>query len=179
MPLSDPETTALILRGNEARADGNLYLAEDAYRRAASQKSDAFSPWYNLGLLYKQQRRWLDAHDSFCRARSRLTPEISVEFYAALYWNLGISATITENWPEAHASWQQLGYEISGDRRVAPMVANLPGLLYLLAGMPVRLSMLDPVRGREHPTGRVYVRDAQRTSSLGTEAVYPILYSWG
>ena len=117
-------------------------------------------------------------HDSFYRARTRLTPEISVEFYAALCWNLGISATITENWPEAHKSWRQLGYVICRDRRVAPSVASLPGLLYLLAGAPARLSMLDPVRGRDHSTGRVHVRDAQRVSSFGAEAVYPILHSW-
>jgi tetratricopeptide (TPR) repeat protein len=174
----DPETVALIARGNEARSAGHLSLAESDYRLAASRNPDAFSPWYNLGLLYKQQRHWLNAHDSFYRARARLTPEITIEFYAALCWNLGISATITENWPEAHESWRRLGYVVSGDRRLAPNVANLPGLLYLLAGAPVRLSMLDPVRGREHSTGRVHVRDAQRISSSDAEAVYPILHSW-
>jgi hypothetical protein len=172
----DADAVMLVRRGNDARAAGQLSLAEADYQQAAARAPMDFSPWYNLGLLYKQQGRWHNAHDAFYRARARLSPEITVDFYAALCWNLGVSATITQNWPEAHESWRHLGYEVGGDPRLPPVVADLPGLLFLVDDVPVRLFMMDPVRGRDR-ANRVHVRDAERVSTFDGEAVFPVLHT--
>jgi len=53
--------TRLNEQGNELSAKGSFTEAEAAYRRAAEADPQWSVPWYNLGLMFKSRRQWLDS----------------------------------------------------------------------------------------------------------------------
>jgi tetratricopeptide (TPR) repeat protein len=111
--------------GNDLADEGRLSDAEAAYLRAAEIEPAWYAPWYNLALLYKRQHRWLESVQAGQRAVGCADAD------TAAWWNLGIAATASEDWPLARHAWRACGITIpDGD---GPLDMNL-GLV------PIRLN---------------------------------------
>ena len=136
MPGSAAE--ALNQRGNEQSDRGWLPEAEASYRRAAEADPEWSVPWYNLGLLCKNQGRWEESLEYNHRAT-----DLAVEDRDA-WWNLGIAATALGRWSEARQAWiAWLGLS-SGTPQIA-MTASPMNLLT----MPPSL-MMTPVSSSKY-----------------------------
>ena len=95
---------------NDLKDAGRLADAEQAYRRAIDAGPVWSVPWYNLGLLYKIQRRWEES----ARCNRRATELDPADGDA--WWNLGIAATALGDWALARAAWRGCGIEMpAGD----------------------------------------------------------------
>lgn len=88
---------------------GSTDRAIDSYRRAARWDRTWSVPWYNLGLLYKYQRRWTESLE-----HNRRAVELNANDEGA-WWNLGIAATALRNWPVAREAWRACGIDIPDD----------------------------------------------------------------
>ncbi len=77
--------------------------AELHFRRAMELAPEWGMPWYNLGLLCKRQKRWLDSL-RYNQEAHRLDPEDE-----AARWNLGIAATALGQWEIAAHCWEAVG----------------------------------------------------------------------
>jgi hypothetical protein len=93
-------------RGLALREAGDVAGAEAAYRAAMLAAPDWAAPVYNLGLLYKYERRWQESLD-FNRQAANLQPDDE-----ASWWNLGIAATALSKWPEARRAWTACGIDV-------------------------------------------------------------------
>jgi hypothetical protein len=100
-------------------------------------------PWFNLGLVYKQQRRWREA--AACNQRSL---DLGTDEHDPAFWNLGIAATALRDWETARRGWLGYGIEIepgSGpiemDWGPSPVRINRAGKAEVLWGR-----RLDPAR---------------------------------
>src|SRR5215831_10073215 len=80
--------------------------AETLYRKAAELAPDWSDPCFNLGLLFKRQRRWADSRACNLEAVRR-NPQCS-----AAFWNLGIAATALGDWENARFAWKGYGVKI-------------------------------------------------------------------
>ncbi|HEU4390569.1 MAG TPA: tetratricopeptide repeat protein [Blastocatellia bacterium] len=89
--------------GVELASGGDTVAAEARYRKAIEINPAWSVPWYNLGLLYKGQRRWDEAFDSNKRAASLDRSD------EAAWWNLGIAATACGKWKDARVAWTAVG----------------------------------------------------------------------
>ncbi|HEX6575279.1 MAG TPA: hypothetical protein VF042_09930 [Gemmatimonadaceae bacterium] len=130
--------------GRRLRDEGNVEAAEASYRHAM-QEAPAWSvPVYNLGLLYKYERRWAESLEL-----NRQAAEMSPDDQAA-WWNLGIAATALSRWEEARTAWSMCGLE-------PPAGDGAPDFNFGMT--PVRLDpegdaevvwahRIDPARGR-------------------------------
>src|SRR5687768_3558739 len=100
----------LAIRHNDAARKlmdkGNLKGAEREFVKAAELAPSWSVPWYNLGLVYKRQRRWQKALECNQRA-TKLDPADQ-----AAWWNLGIAATAVGNWSEARRAWRAYGVDL-------------------------------------------------------------------
>ncbi|HSH80086.1 MAG TPA: tetratricopeptide repeat protein [Herpetosiphonaceae bacterium] len=97
-------------RGIELEDAGDIAEAEAWYRQAADAAPEWAVPWYNLGLLYKRQRRWSDS----LRAGRRAVELDPSEQDA--WWNVGIAATALGDWRAAREAWTACGIEMpAGD----------------------------------------------------------------
>ncbi len=86
---------------DEGRLDDAERLLLDITRANPTSATD----WWNLGLVYKFQRRWQEALDAFVRnAELRPAPEP--------YWNAGVAATALRNWTAARWAWRQLELDV-------------------------------------------------------------------
>ena len=105
---------------------GNVRGAERQFRKAIEAAPDWSHPWYNLGLLYKQQHDW---RQSFAcnQEATKLDPNDK-----AGWWNLGIAATALGKWSEARLAW--LAYGVPVPPGQGPIVMNNLGLT------PIRLN---------------------------------------
>ncbi len=95
-------------RAIELEESGRLDEAIECYRQAISADPQWAVPWYNLGLLHKRRRRWLDSLKCNQTAVA-LNPEDE-----SAWWNLGIAATALEDWPEARRAWKACEIELPG-----------------------------------------------------------------
>jgi tetratricopeptide (TPR) repeat protein len=92
--------------GNDLVDEGRLADAERAYLAAAEAEPTWSSPWYNLGLMYKNTGRWPDSVR--CNQRAvELNPD-----ERDAWWNLGIAATAIADWALARRAWQMCGIEL-------------------------------------------------------------------
>jgi tetratricopeptide (TPR) repeat protein len=92
-------------RGRELMDKGWLGEAETAYRRAAEADPRWSVPWYNLGLLYKNQRQWRASLEHSRRATELAPTDTDA------WWNLGIAATALSDWLVARQAWAACGVE--------------------------------------------------------------------
>lgn len=90
-------------QGNELSAKGAFLEAEAAYRRATEADPRWSVPWYNLGLMFKNQRQWLDSLIHTKRATELAPSETDG------WWNLGIAATALGKWKIAREAWRACG----------------------------------------------------------------------
>jgi tetratricopeptide (TPR) repeat protein len=140
MPGSAAE--ALNQRGNEQSDRGWLPEAEASYRRAAEADPEWSVPWYNLGLLCKNQGRWEESLEYNHRAT-----DLAVEDRDA-WWNLGIAATALGRWSEARQAWFRCGLSIPpGEGAPACDFGAIPVRLNPQAsGEVVWAERIDPAR---------------------------------
>lgn len=94
------------MRGIALEERGESARAEENYRRAINWDRRWSVPWYNLGLLYKQQGNWTES-----LRHNRRAVELDSSDEAA-WWNLGIAATALGEWHEARAAWRACGIDI-------------------------------------------------------------------
>jgi tetratricopeptide (TPR) repeat protein len=100
------KAAALNAQGMELRESGKLDEAVEVYKKAIAADRTWSVPLYNLGLVYKDQRRWRQSLD-YNRRATVLDPEDE-----AAWWNLGIAATALARWDVARAAWRGFGIEI-------------------------------------------------------------------
>ncbi len=91
---------------NELTDEGRYADAEGAFRRAIEASPDWSVPWFNLGLMFKIQRRWHESAD--CNRRA---VELDSSNMGA-WWNLGIAATACGDWQEARRAWRGYGLTV-------------------------------------------------------------------
>lgn len=99
--------------------------AEKEFRRATNLAPNWSVPWFNLGLLYKQQRQW--AASLACNQHATQLQPTDKD----AWWNLGIAATAVRNWEEARRAWTSYGIELSAGE--GPIEMNL-------GSTPIRLN---------------------------------------
>jgi tetratricopeptide (TPR) repeat protein len=104
---------------------GDVDAAIILYEEILSEKEDWSRPHYNLGLIYKYRCDWKKSYYHNKRAVA-LEPENE-----AAQWNLGIAATMLEDWKLVRSCWNFFGmnYDIlhedtAGDVGRAPVRIN-------------------------------------------------------
>jgi tetratricopeptide (TPR) repeat protein len=132
-------------RAREADHQGRLDDAEALYREAIDLDPQWAVPWYNLGLVYKRQRKWDES--LVCNRQAVLLDEGD----QAANWNLGIAATAVGEWRIARDAWKRVGLSFPDEQE---------GFVDLkLGAVPVRVNpqatpevvwcrRLDPARAR-------------------------------
>ena len=93
-------------QGMQLREAGDVGGAEAAYRGAVAAAPEWSAPVYNLGLLYKYERRWPQSLDYNQRAAT-LAPDDQ-----GSWWTLGIAATALGQWNEARRAWAACGIDV-------------------------------------------------------------------
>jgi hypothetical protein len=74
-------------------------------RDIIAEGSASPADWWNLGLVYKFQRRWQQALEAFVR-NSELNPS------SEAYWNIAVTATALQNWTMARSAWRRLEFDV-------------------------------------------------------------------
>jgi Tetratricopeptide repeat len=107
----DQASQSLAIRHNEEAVQlqerGLIAEAVKYYQKAIKLWPSWATPWYNLGLLRKDQRNWRES----LRCNQKAV-ELDPSEQAA-WWNLGIAATALEDWAEARRAWKGFGIEIT------------------------------------------------------------------
>ncbi|MBA2706332.1 MAG: tetratricopeptide repeat protein [Gemmatimonadaceae bacterium] len=93
----------LVANGLGLEERGDRAGAKLAYKAAIKNSPEWSVPYFNLGLLFKQEGRWQDSLE-VNQEVVRLAPED-----AGAWWNLGIAATALANWTEARRAWTACG----------------------------------------------------------------------
>jgi tetratricopeptide (TPR) repeat protein len=134
----------LFSRARTADAAGRYDEAEQLYRESSSLAPGSAALWYNLGLIYKRQRRWAESLECNQKALALDGKE------PATVWNTAIAATALGDWRAARDAWTRIGYRFPDGEGVADL---------RLGAIPIRVSVddapevvwcerLDPVRAR-------------------------------
>ena len=104
------ESQSLAIRHNAKaillQECGQIAEAVKYYQKATKLWPAWSVPWYNLGLLRKEQRNWQES----LRCNQKAVALAPAERDA--WWNLGIAATAVEDWAEARRAWKGFGIEI-------------------------------------------------------------------
>lgn len=129
-------------QGNFAADIGNIFEAQRLYRKAAKIAPDWAAPYFNLGLLSKQQGLW---EESLAYNTQALERDASHE---GARWNQGIAATALGKWEIARAAWKAYGIDIPiGD---GPIEMALGAVVIRLDGdegaETVWATRIDPAR---------------------------------
>lgn len=93
-------------RGMELSDAGDVAGAEKAYHAAVEAAPEWSAPAYNLGLLYKYERRWQESLE-WNQLATALAPDSK-----AAWWNLGIAATALGEWSETRRAWRACGIDM-------------------------------------------------------------------
>ncbi|HWG42355.1 MAG TPA: tetratricopeptide repeat protein [Gemmataceae bacterium] len=96
---------ATVLNQRAARLEkrGRRRDAVSLYKKAIALAPDWPIPLYNLGLLFKRQRRWKPSL-RYNRLATLMDPDNE-----AAWWNLGIAATALGRWRLARRAWRGFG----------------------------------------------------------------------
>lgn len=104
------EASEINERGRACADAGDWDDALSHYRQAVSI-APAFDPaWFNMGLIHKWRREWVNALECCERAASLSN---SGEGEPA-WWNLGIAATALRRWDAARNAWRRFGIQVPG-----------------------------------------------------------------
>jgi len=90
-------------KGVDCQEKGQVQKAVKFFKQASALAPKWSTPLYNLGLLFKNGRRWEQALDCNLRA-TKLDPK-----NAGAWWNLGIAATALGRWDVARSAWRGFG----------------------------------------------------------------------
>jgi tetratricopeptide (TPR) repeat protein len=106
----DQASQSLAIRHNEEaiklQERGLIAEAVTYYQKAIKVRPAWATPWYNLGLLRKEQRNWRESLR--CNQKAVALDQSERE----AWWNLGIAATALGDWAEARRAWKGFGIEI-------------------------------------------------------------------
>src|SRR5262245_40234930 len=94
---------ARAMRAEEAGREADAIAM---YEKAIIADPQWFAPWYNLGLLHKRRRRWIESIRYNAEA-VRLAPTNQPSL-----WNLGIAATAVGDWKHARMAWCGIGLAV-------------------------------------------------------------------
>ena len=90
------------------RADAADWDAALSLYRQAVDRVPAYEPaWFNMALVHKQRRQWVQALD--CNERAAALGGAEGD---PAWWNLGIAATALRRWDAARRAWRRFGIEI-------------------------------------------------------------------
>jgi tetratricopeptide repeat protein len=124
---------SLAMRHNEKAVNlqeqGLIAEAVKYYQKAIKLWPAWAAPWYNLGLLRKEQRNWRES----LRCNQKAVELAPSEQEA--WWNLGVAATAIEDWAEARRAWKGFGIEIPDGEGPIEMEIGLT---------PVRINSYGP-----------------------------------
>jgi tetratricopeptide (TPR) repeat protein len=99
--------------------------------------------WYDAALAHKFLRNWAKAYELGREAAARAKPGTE----DPAYWNLGIAATIMEDWATARDAWRAYGLTIpDGDGEIEANFGSTP--IRLECGEVVWARRLCPTRAR-------------------------------
>lgn len=95
-------------RSRTARRALDERRLEDAERlllEITNERPSSAPDWWNLGLVYKFQKRWRESLKAFVR---------SAELDAApeAFWNAGVAATALRDWTMARWAWRRLEFDV-------------------------------------------------------------------
>lgn len=129
-------------RGGTFLDQGNLTEAEQNYRKAVEQSPSWSVPWYNLGLIYKRQKKWRDSME--CNQKAVAYKQDDVD----AWWNLGIAATALRAWEIARKAWKAAGIQVpEGEGELHMQLALTPIRLNPgSSGEVVWCDRIDPAR---------------------------------
>jgi hypothetical protein len=96
----------LNAQGTDELEQGALSAAEQSFMAAIETVPLIPMPWFNLGLVYKSQRRWQE-----CAACNRRSVDLGTDEHDPAFWNLGIAATAVRDWSLARWAWNGFGIE--------------------------------------------------------------------
>jgi tetratricopeptide (TPR) repeat protein len=114
--------------GRTCQDKGHFARARAWYAAAAFLAPGWAVPWFNRGLIAKFQRRWKDSA-ALNRRAAELDPD-----NPPTWWNLGIAATATGDWPTARQAWSRFGIDVPAGEGPIDMDLGI---------VPIRVSPLD------------------------------------
>jgi tetratricopeptide (TPR) repeat protein len=85
---------------------GEVDNAIALYKKAAAVDPSWSVTLFNLGLVFKQQRRWKESLQ-YNRQATEIDPR-----HEAAWWNLGIAATALRRWQVARSAWRGFGIDV-------------------------------------------------------------------
>ncbi|HEY7311785.1 MAG TPA: tetratricopeptide repeat protein [Gemmataceae bacterium] len=85
---------------------GKLEEAIELYLEASAVDPKWSAPPYNLGLLFKRERKWKES-----LKYNRLATSADPDNQSA-WWNMGIAATALGRWQLARSAWRGFGLEV-------------------------------------------------------------------
>jgi hypothetical protein len=120
--------------------------AEACYWDAIRLDPELYPAWFDLGLIYKWSRRWLESFDCNLQA-AELVGERPEE---PAWWNLGIAATALHRWDVARRAWRAYGVVLpDGDGPIEADLGYTPVRINPDAGAEVVWGhRIDPARVR-------------------------------
>jgi hypothetical protein len=95
-------------KGLHFKECGQLIEAMEAFQEAAKIDPTWAVPFYNVGLMFKNDREWNKSLDYNNKAT-----ELD-ESDKASWWNMGIAATALGHWDEARRAWRGFGIDVPG-----------------------------------------------------------------
>ncbi|MGN9808487.1 hypothetical protein ACTMSW_03910 [Micromonospora sp. BQ11] len=136
----------LLKTAYEAWEAENWPVAGELLERLARRHPDlppSGTWWYDAALAYKFLRNWAKAYELGREAAARANRGAE----DPAFWNLGIAATIMEDWPTARDAWQGYGLPVpDGDGEVLADFGATP--VRLVNGEVVWAQRLCPTRAR-------------------------------
>jgi hypothetical protein len=133
-------------KGRRFMDNGELALAASSFQAAVEADPRCSPAWFNLGLVYKQERNWAASLEANTRAMA-LAKDLKEE---PACWNAGIAATALRRWDEARKAWAQYGVSIpdgTGPIEMGPAITPIRIAPSDNAEI-VWCSRLDPARAR-------------------------------
>ncbi len=166
--LKRTKAAMLNAKAMKRQERGCLKEAVELYRQAAAAAPSWPAPLYNLGLLYKNERKW-DESLEYNRRATALDPR-----HQAAWWNLGIAATALARWRLARQAWRGYGIDVpDGDGPIDFPCGFGPVRLHSRGGAEVVWAhRIDPARAvlasipfpeSEHRWGDVVLNDGAPT----------------
>jgi hypothetical protein len=86
--------------------EGRLPEAVSRFQAAAGEDPGWSAPLFNLGLIFKRQRNWMESFEY-----NRRATDLDATNDAA-WWNLGIAATALGRWKSARSAWHSFGIAV-------------------------------------------------------------------
>ncbi|GAB3346765.1 hypothetical protein RMN56_04335 [Micromonospora halotolerans] len=180
--MTHEDDRELYERAQQAWGAEDWPVAGELWERLARRHPDipaAESWWYNAALAYKFLRNWAKAYDLGREAAARSTRGSG----DPAFWNLGIAATIMQDWATARDAWSGYGLdvpdgegEIEADFGVTPIRLGGGEVVWARRLCPTRARVLSvPTPGSGRRFGEVVVHDGAPNGERTVDGrTYPV-----